>query len=917
MTRKSKRSTVRPAYHPPILTDGRDSGTLVLRDGSRLQLSRCLAEDAEKINAFLDRLPAGDRAEVSASLSRKEKDLPPFVELLAEHGAGAAFMVQDENQEQVSAIGAYRLLGGLRDTASIAIAVAPPLRKMGIASLLLERLALHAARHGVGRIVGFSQAGNRPLIELFRSAGFEADVRQDGDSASFLISTRPSAEVEASHQVSTRTFTAASLRPLFFPRSVAVVGASRDPASIGYRLLECLFRGDFNGPVYPVNPKAEYVLSTRAYPSIEAIGHPVDLAVVVVPAALVSEVVDSCAAVGVHALIVISAGFAEIGDEGRRRQEALVDQVRSHGMRMVGPNCMGIVHTDPKVSLNASFSRLMPPPGAVALCSQSGALGVAIIALTQRLCLGLSSFVSIGNKADIDSNDLLEYWEEDESTEVILFYLESFSGARQFARIARRVGRSKPIVVVKAGGSTAGSRAASSHTAALTASDTTTDALFAQTGVIRANTLLEMFGIARALVDQPLPRGRRVAVVANAGGPAILCTDALVASGLRVDPLPAATQAALAPLLPSEATLVNPVDMRASSGPEAYRHVIETVLASPEVDALVAIYTPIGMFDTDDVGRAVVAAVEAARARGAVDKPVLASIVGEQVQTFVLQSRAGERIPVYAFPEELARYLGKVADYSEWRTSDPGVFPEFGDQRLGTARRICRKALSARGTGWLSVEEARELLAAAGLEVSPGGVATSVDEAVRIADEVGYPVAIKLASREIVHKTELGGVVLGLESAEGVRSAWQHVHRRLAEQGRAETMQGVLVQPMLEPAAEVMMGVVDDPAFGPVIAFGLGGIHVEILRDVAFRVSPLTDVDASSMIREVRCHTLLEGYRGHPPADIPALEEALLRLSRLVEAVPEIAELDINPLFALGPGQGYAIVDARIRVAGH
>jgi acyl-CoA synthetase (NDP forming) len=425
-----------------------------------------------------------------------------------------------------------------------------------------------------------------------------------------------------------------------------------------------------------------------------------------------------------------------------------------------------------------------------------------------------------------------------------------------------------------------------------------------------------MFGIARALVDQPLPRGQRVGIVTNAGGPAILCTDALVSSGLKVDPLSEGTRETLAPLLPHEASTVNPVDMIASAGPETYRQVVEHVLSSDEVDSLVVIYTPTGMHDVGDVGRAVVAGVEAAREKGGVDKPVLASIVGEEVQTFVLQSRDGERIPVYAFPEELARYLGKISAYSQWRAADPGVFPEFGDQRLGTARRICRKAASARGGGWLSVEEARDLLALAGLSVSPGGVATSPDEAVRIADEVGYPVAIKLASLEIVHKTEIGGVVLGLESADGVRGAWEHIHQRLADEGRAEAMEGVLVQPMLESAAEVMMGVEDDPSFGPVIAFGLGGVHVEILRDVSFRVSPLTDLDVAAMVREVRGHKLLEGYRGHPPADIPALEEALLRLSRLVEAVPEISEIDLNPIFVFAPGEGYNIVDARIRVKG-
>jgi acyl-CoA synthetase (NDP forming) len=424
-----------------------------------------------------------------------------------------------------------------------------------------------------------------------------------------------------------------------------------------------------------------------------------------------------------------------------------------------------------------------------------------------------------------------------------------------------------------------------------------------------------MFGIARALTDQPLPPGRRVALVTNSGGPAILCTDSLVNSGMRVEPLSESTRSALRKLLPPEASTVNPVDIIASGGPDTYRQAVEIVLAADEVDALVVIYTPVDMFDTGEVGDAVTAAVEAARGRGGEGKPVLASIVGgEEVSTFVLQAEGGERIPVYPFPETMGRLLGRVTDYAEWRATDPGVFPEYPDLQLGEAQEICRSALTERGPGWLGVEEARAVLDAAGLTVAAGGVAASADEAVQIAGEVGYPVAVKLASLELVHKTEIGGVVLGLAGPEEVRRAFEAMRRRLEEEARADAMQGVLVQPMLAGTAEVMIGVDDDPGFGPIVAFGLGGIHVEILRDVAFRVSPLTDLDAKAMIREVRGFQLLRGYRGHPPADVAALEEALLRISRLVETVPEIGEIDLNPIFALGPGDGYRVVDARIKL---
>jgi len=705
-----------------------------------------------------------------------------------------------------------------------------------------------------------------------------------------------------------------SLRALFHPRSVAVVGASREPGSVGFRILDALVSARFRGPVYPVNPKADYVGSIHAYPSLEAIGRPVDLAVIAVPAAVVPAAVADCGRAGVRAVIVITAGFAETGGDGVERQRELSELVADMGMRMVGPNCLGVLHTHPDVRLNASFAPRMPPRGTVGLCSQSGALGVAIIALTRRLGLGLSSFVSVGNKGDLSANHMLEWWDQDESTEVLLFYLESFGDPRHFAPVARRVGRRKPIVMVKAGRTEAGGRAASSHTAALAAAETAVEAFFRQTGILRAETLEEMFGLARALTQQPLPRGRRVAVVTNAGGPGILCVDALERSGLEVPSLSATTRATLDAFLPSAASSGNPVDMIASAGPREFRAAIEVLLRAEEIDALVVLYTPAGMFVTESVAESVIAGVTAARRAGIAEKPVFVSVVGDEEETYAIEGE-GETLPAYRFPEEIGRVLGKIADYADWRASDPGVFPTYADQRLDEARDTVNRALEDRGTGWLSLEASRRVLNAAGLTVAAGGVATSPQEAATIADRVGFPVAVKLSSVELVHKTEIGGVVLDLRDAEAVASAYRSMQARLAAMGRAEAMDGALVQPMLEGAVEIMIGVHHDPVFGPLIAFGLGGIHVEILRDVAFRVAPLSDRDAAAMVREIRGFRLLEGYRGHAAADIPALEEALLRVSRLVEAVPAIREIDLNPIFALEPTRGYRVVDARVRVA--
>jgi len=707
-----------------------------------------------------------------------------------------------------------------------------------------------------------------------------------------------------------------TLDALLRPRSVVVVGASRDPSGIGHRILKALVRDGFQGPVYPVNPKATHVASIAAYPSVEAIEAPVDLAVIAVPASAVPEAVESCIRSGVRGIVLITAGFAETGKEGRSRQDALVNRLRGAGIRMVGPNCLGLIHTHPEIRLNASFAPAMPPRGTIALGSQSGALGIAIIALARTLGLGLSAFVSLGNKADVSGNDLLEYWENDPDTRVILLYLESFGNPARFTRIARRIGRKKPIVVVKAGRSASGGRAAGSHTAALAAPDAAVQALVRQAGILRADTLGEMFDVARILADQPLPAGRRVAVVTNAGGPAILCADALEGSGMVVEPLSPGTRRDLASFLPSTAAVANPVDMIAAAGPEAFRRSLEVLLRAEEVDAVVVLYTPVGLFTVDEIGRAIALGVAAGRRNGGNGKPVLAAVVGPEDEVHTLAvPETGESIPCFRFPEEIARALGKVSRYAEWRESEPGSFPGFPDADSARARRICRGALEARGGGWLTVQEARAVLESVGLHTAAGGVAEDADEAVRLAAEVGYPVALKLASTTLVHKTEVGGVQLGLPNADAVRTAFSEIRARLGAIGQATAMEGVLVQPMLVGTAEVLIGARVEKPFGPLIAFGLGGIHVEILRDVAFRVAPLTDRDARELVREIRGIRLLEGYRGHPAADIDAIEQALLRISWLTEAVPEIAELDLNPVFALPPGEGYRIVDARIRVA--
>ncbi|MDX1647029.1 MAG: acetate--CoA ligase family protein [Longimicrobiales bacterium] len=703
-----------------------------------------------------------------------------------------------------------------------------------------------------------------------------------------------------------------SLRPFFRPRSVAVIGASRNPAKLGHRVLRSLIAADFEGPVFPVNPVAEHVASVKSYPSVDQIPDPVELAVVAVPAPQVAGILAECGEKGVEAAVIITAGFAESGEEGGRRQQEVLEVARRYGIRVVGPNCLGVASPGSEVRLNATFAPQAPPAGRAALCSQSGALGVAIIAQARRVSLGLSAFVSVGNKADVDDDDLLEYWGEHDGTDVILFYLESFSDPHRLGRIARRVSRSKPVIVVKSGRTEAGERAVGSHTASLTGSDSAVDAFFDQTGMIRAGSLREMFDLARFLTLQPVPAGRRVGVVSNAGGPAILCVDALERSGLEVPALSSGIREALSEFLPPEAGLSNPVDMIASASPDDYRKTIEIVLGSGEVDALVVIYTPVGLHVGEAMQGAIVESVEKARARGSADVPVLASFIGASEYVHVLEGE-GETIPAYPFPEEMGRVLRRAVAHREWAEADPGGFPDFPDQDFDRVRRICAQAVDERGKGWLTAEETRGVLEAAGLRGAHSRVARTEDEAAEAAAAIGFPVAVKLTSSSVVHKTELGMVRLGLEGTEDVREAFREIRETMEREASLEEMDGVLIQPMLE-GTEVMIGMDPDPVFGPVLAFGLGGVHVEVLRDVAFRVAPLTDRDAREMIRETRGYTLLTGYRDHAEGDVEALEEALLRLSRLVEEVPCIGQLDLNPVFAMTPGHGYRIADARIEV---
>ena len=692
-----------------------------------------------------------------------------------------------------------------------------------------------------------------------------------------------------------------SLDPIFRPRSVAVVGASRNRDSIGWALVDNLLRGGFQGAVYPVNPRATAVHSLRCYPSVAAIGEEIDLGVVAVPRTAVEAVIRDCIEHGVRGLVVITAGFAETGEEGAEIERRLRDRVRAAGVRLVGPNCMGVINTDPEICLDATFAPTPARRGSIGFVSQSGALGVAILNVATELGIGLTQFVSMGNKADVSGNDLLEMWEHDESTRVIAMYLESFGNPRRFTEIAKRASRRKPILVVKAGRTAEGARAASSHTGALAGADVTVQALLAHCGVLRADSIQDLFHMARALDRCPLPRGDRVAIVTNAGGPGIMATDACVNLGLEIATLSEATHANLSSFLPPEASLGNPVDMISSAGAEDYQRAVAAVLDDPGVDMVLVVHvTPL-------LSNPIAILEHVGLAAPSSDKPVLAVMMA--TEDFYESARGRSDLPpVYRFPESAAKALATLARHAAWRRRPAEEIPTFEVDDGAVA-----EILEPNGNGYLEPADAFRVLELYGIPTAPWRVVSDRDGALAAAEALGYPVVVKAIAPGLVHKSDLGAVALDLADPWALGAALGHMGRRLEEAGHPP--QGYLVQRQIAGGHEVVFGVSTDERFGRVLMFGLGGKYVEVLRDVCFGLTPLEPTEADDMIRGIRGAQLLEGVRGEPAADRALLREVLLRLAQLVERHPQIRELDINPFLAAPDRESSRALDVRIRVA--
>lgn len=900
------------------MTTGQDAARnyatdVLLRDGTSLHVRAIRSDDKVRLQEHFHSLGATSVYQrfLGFKTALTESDLRRLTEIdFYEHVALVA-TTSLESDEKFIGVGRYVRLppgsdGVLR--AEFALAVSDAWQGRGVGTALLEILAGIASRAGIERFESDIFSNNTSMLDVLAHIGFDVSTDSDGDEIRAWFPVRLTEG--ARHAADARAFAAAakSVRALLEPRSVALVGASGRPNTIGAALLNNL-RGHFRGPVFPINPNADEIDGQKCYPTAVSVGAAVDLGVIAVPAHAVLESVRDCAAAGARGVVVISAGFAEVSPEGREEQNRLRRFVRASGLRMVGPNCMGILNTDPAFALNATFAPTQAPAGNVAMLSQSGALGLAVLDYARELHVGISTFVSVGNKADVSGNDLLAYWKDDPRTDVIALYLESFGNPRRFARLAREVALRKPIVAVKSGRSAAGTRAASSHSASLACLDVGVDALFEQAGVIRTNTLEGMFDVVTLLATQGAPRGPRIGVVTNAGGPAILLADACEAQGLMLPELTAASLAQLRAILPANASVKNPVDMIAAASARQYEQTIAIVGADPNIDAVVAVYVPPLVTTTEEIAAAV------ARGAGAVprEKPVVTVFLACKGAPPILASGPRGALPSYAFPENAARALSAAFKYHRWRTRARGVVVHLTDEERSEARRIVHAALEARKEPhWLEPSEVRSLLAATRIGMAPFEV-VAPEAATAAAKTLGYPVVAKAVASGLVHKTEAGGVALGLRSDTDVKNAVNKMRADL--QARGFELDKVIVQREVSAGLEAIVGVVADPTFGPLIVAGLGGVQVELLKDVSFHLPPVSDVDAADMIDRLRLRPLFSGYRGSPPADRSALMTLIQRLSALVEEVPELQELDLNPVRVLPQGEGAIVVDARIRIA--
>jgi len=690
------------------------------------------------------------------------------------------------------------------------------------------------------------------------------------------------------------------------PKSIAVIGASTKQSTIGSEVMKRLKEYNFKGNIYPVNPKADFVEGFKAYKSVVDIPDPVDFAILIIPKQFVLETIDQCNEKGIKGLCVISAGFKETGKEGAELERQLAEKLKQYGMRCVGPNCLGLLNTHPDVSMDATFAESLPERGNIGFVSQSGALGGGILNILKDLGVGFSQFVSIGNQADINAETMMEYWEDEDDVGQILLYMESIADPANFRTLASRITKKKPVIALKAGRSAAGASAASSHTGSLAGADKAADALLKQSGVIREFSLKGLFDTAKVFSTSPIPKGKRVAIITNSGGPGIMATDAICEYEMEMAPISEETKSYLRSFLPAAASVKNPIDMIASAPLDHYKKTLEAVLADENVDMIMVIYLPfLGLKDID-----VAKTLMEIKAQHP-EKP----IVGVFMTTSDFFSKLSDmevNMPFYMYSEEAADALYKLYRQHLWMERPVGKMPVYNVDSH-KVKSIIKNAL-AENRDQLTTLESIDILEAYGIRSCKYGFAENVDEAVNVANSIGYPVVMKITSKTISHKTEVGGVIVGIQSEEHLRQEYAALIERLKERNILDGLDGVIVQEMVTGSREMVCGIATDPQYGPMMMFGLGGIYIETIKDVIFRIAPLTDVDAEEMVKSVKAYEILKGARGTKPAQIDQIIETLLRLSQLVKEFPFIDELDINPLkISEKTGEGIA-VDGRIKV---
>ncbi|SHF37927.1 Acyl-CoA synthetase (NDP forming) [Streptoalloteichus hindustanus] len=860
---------------------------VVLSDGGTAHVRPITPDDAERLVAFHGRLSERTRylRYFGPYPRMPQRDVRRFTTVDHRDRVALVALLGDE----IVAVGRFDRLGG-GDSAEVAFVVEDTHQGRGLGSILLEHLAAAARERGLGRFVAEVLAENTQMVRVFRDAGYQVSRAMEEGVVHLEFAIDPTEESLAVARAREQAAEARSVHNLLHPRSVAVIGASTDQSKIGHAVLRNLLGANFAGPVYPVNAEHRSVRGVRAYPSVLDIPDAVDLAVVAVPAAGVDEVMDACLAKGVKALVVVTSGFGETGPGGLSAERRMVAEARAHGMRVVGPNALGVANTDPEVRLNATLAPVLPGRGRVGFFSQSGALGIAILAAAAERGLGLSTFVSAGNRADVSGNDLLQYWETDPATDVVLLYLESFGNPRKFARLARRLGRSKPIVAVKSG------RHAISPALAATGvpvDEASVQALFEQAGVIRVESLAQLFDTALLLAHQPLPAGPRVAIVGNSTALGVLAADAALAADLEL--------------------ACDPVDVGSSAGPEEFAAAVRRVASRDDVDALVVVFVP----PLAVPGKAYARALrEASRGGSTVaHKPVVSTFLAAEGVPAELAvpgpdgSPGPGSVPSYPSPERAVLALARVTRYARWRSAPQGHFvrPDGGIREAEARALVDEWMTGVRGERRLTDDATVRLLACYGIDVVPFRVVSTVDDALAAAGELGYPVAVKSTSARLRHRSDLVGVRLDLNSPDAVRAAYSALRE-------VSGVDEVYVQTMAPKGLSCLIGLQDDPSFGTLVSFGLSGVVSDLLGDRAYRAVPLSDVDAAALVRAPKAAPLLTGYRGAEPADLAALEDLVLRVATLAEDLPEVRSLALEPVLASPAGA--AVTSARVTL-GH